>query len=120
VTDNGLRFAERLAAVTTRALGDAIASMILHGSLVLDDYIPGHSDIDLLAIVDRPLDPATTDELTRALIAEQPIAPAPVDLRVVTREVAAAPTDPPPMELYIRLDPGAEPELATRDPGEPT
>jgi hypothetical protein len=24
------------------------------------------------------------------------------------------------MELYIRLDPGAEPEIATRDPGEPT
>jgi hypothetical protein len=70
-------------------------------------------------IVDRPLDAATTDEFTRALVAEQPEAPARVDARVVTREVAARPPEPPPMELYVRLDRSAEPEIVSRDPGEP-
>lgn len=93
--------------------------MILQGSLALDDYVPGHSDIDLLVIVDRPLDPTARRALTRALIAEQPEAPARVDLRVVTRQVAAAPPELPPMELYVRLDPGAPPEIVARDPGEP-
>jgi predicted nucleotidyltransferase len=91
--DEALRFAERLVAVSTHALGGSVASVILHGSLVLDDYVSGRSDIDLLVIVDRPLDAATTDEFTRALVAEQPEAPARVDARVVTREVAARPPD---------------------------
>jgi len=28
--------------------------VILHGSLTLDDYIPGRSDLDLLVVVDHP------------------------------------------------------------------
>jgi len=92
--------------------------VILQGSLALDDYVPGHSDIDLLVIVDRPLDAATMDQLTYAVVAEQPEAPACVDLRVVTREVAATPPEPPPIELYVRLDPRAEPKIVSRDTGE--
>jgi predicted nucleotidyltransferase len=120
VIDDALRFAERLTAVATRGLGESVASVILHGSLALDDYVPGHSDIDLLVIVVRPLAPATMDELTYAVVAEQPRAPARVDLRVVTREVAATPPEPPPMELYVRLDPSAEPRSSRAIPESPT
>jgi hypothetical protein len=117
--DDALRFADRLIAVSVRALGGSVASVILHGSLAIDDYVPGRSDIDLLMVVDRALDSATMDRLTHALVAEQPKAPARVDVRGVTREVAARPPEPPPMELYVRLDPSAEPEIVSRDPGEP-
>jgi predicted nucleotidyltransferase len=35
-------------------LGEAVAGVILHGSLTLDDYVPGRSDVDLLVVVDDP------------------------------------------------------------------
>jgi hypothetical protein len=117
--DDALRFADRLVAITTRALGGSVATVILHGSLVLGDYVAGRSDIDLLVIVDRRLVRATMDGFTYALVAERPNAPVGVDVRVVTREVAARPPEPPPMELYVRLEPCAEPEIVSRDPGEP-
>jgi hypothetical protein len=41
--------------------------------------------------------------LTRAVAAERPDAPGPVDLRFVTRAAAAAPSNAPSMELYLRL-----------------
>jgi predicted nucleotidyltransferase len=47
-----LRFAEALARSCAGALGEAVAGVFLHGSLVLDDYVPGRSDVDLLVAVD--------------------------------------------------------------------
>lgn len=37
------------------ALRDALDAVIVHGSLTLGGYVPGASDIDLLAVVDGPL-----------------------------------------------------------------
>lgn len=111
--------AERIAAICSRVLGETIASLILHGSLALGDFTPRYSDIDLLGVVDRPLPDSEIDSLTRAVAAEQPDAPAPVDLRVVTRAAAAAPAQAPPMELYLRLDGSAPPQVESRHPGEP-
>ena len=113
-----LGFAERVAAVCARVLGDVVRSVILHGSLALGDYVPGRSDIDLLVIVDRPLARAEMEALTRALVVAQAHAPACVDLRVATTAVAGAPPELPPMELYVALDPNAEPEIVVRHPGE--
>lgn len=45
-----LRFAEVLARSCAGALGQAVAGVILHGSLTLDDYLPGRSDVDLLVV----------------------------------------------------------------------
>ena len=77
--------------------------MILHGSLILEDYVSGPSDIDLLAIVDRSLCDSEIESLTRTIAAERARAPAPADLRFVTRAVAEKPREAPPLELYIRL-----------------
>jgi hypothetical protein len=90
--------------------------VILHGSLTLGDHLPGRSDVDLLAVVDDPLDDAQVDALTGAVAAEPP--PARVDLRVVTRKVAAAPTPAPPMEAYLELTPGSGLQVERRHPGE--
>jgi predicted nucleotidyltransferase len=48
-------FAEALARAASRALGDAVGGVLLHGSLTLGDYLPGRNDVDLLVVVDDPL-----------------------------------------------------------------
>jgi predicted nucleotidyltransferase len=118
-TRDALEFAERIAAICSRVLGEIVASFIVHGSLALGDYTPRHSDIDLLGVVDRPLLDSEIELLTRAVAAERADAPALVDLRVVTRAAAAAPSKAPSMELYVRLDGSAPSEVESRHPGEP-
>jgi hypothetical protein len=117
-TERAPRFAERMAAACARVLGELVGSVILHGSLVMGDYIPGQSDIDLLVIIDRPLRRVEREALTDALIAEHAGWPGRVDLRVITREAAGTPSEAPPMELYLGLRPGANPEIVSHHPGE--
>jgi predicted nucleotidyltransferase len=105
-----LAFAARAASECSDALGDALVSVILHGSLTLDAFMPGRSDIDLLVVVDEPLD----DEQLTALwdqLAGDPSRR--VDLRVVTRATAAAPTPAPTMEAAFTLRLGKAPEVDT-------
>jgi hypothetical protein len=99
------RFAQALAGACAAVLGEAVAGVILHGSLALGDYVPGRSDVDLLVVVDDPLGDARFDALTQAMASRRPEAPGPVDLRLVTRQVAASPTPAPPMDAYLRLTP---------------
>jgi hypothetical protein len=114
-----LRFAEMLARSCWRALGETVAGVILHGSLTLDDYLPGRSDVDLLVVVQDPLTDAQLAALIEALAGHRPRAPGSVDLRVVTRQVAASPTPAPPMEAYLRLTPGSGVRVEERQhPGE--
>lgn len=109
--------AQEIADSCAELLGDRLVAVILHGSLVLGDYSPASSDVDLLAIVERPL---TDDEL--AALAELVLArrgkAAGIDLRVVTRAVAGEPTESPAMELYIGVHHDHEPELLRRIDGE--
>ena len=104
--DEAWRFAERLASACTLALGESALGVILHGSLTLGGYVPGSSDIDLLVVVAQPLAEPQLAKLTDAVAAECPHSPGRVDLRVVSRQVAAAPTPAPPMEAYIEIAPG--------------
>ncbi len=102
--EDALRFAERLARSCSQALGKGVAGTILHGSLTLGDYIPGRSDVDLLVVVEDPLTDARIRAVASAVAGQQPPPPGRVDLRAVTRSVAAAPTPAPWMELYVELD----------------
>jgi predicted nucleotidyltransferase len=43
-------------------VGDTVAAVILHGSLTLGDFLPGRSDVDLLAVSTAP---STTRRWTR-------------------------------------------------------
>jgi hypothetical protein len=118
--EEALRFAEALARSCARALGEAVAGVMLHGSLTLDDYVPGRSDVDLLVVVDDPLSDAQLAALAEAVAAQRPWAPGRVDLRVVTRQVAASPTPAPPMEASIEITPGSASGMRVerRHPGE--
>jgi Domain of unknown function (DUF4111)/Nucleotidyltransferase domain len=115
---SALRFAGTLAGSCAAALGEAVAGVILHGSLTLDDYVPGRSDVDLLVVVDQPLTDAQVAALTEAVERRRPLAPGRVDLRVVTRQVAASSTPAPPMELSIQITPGSGLAVERRHPGE--
>jgi hypothetical protein len=97
------RFAETLAGSCATALGGAVAGVILHGSLTLGDYLPGRSDVDLLVVVDEPLSDARVAALTEAMASRRAPSPGPVDLRLVTWQVAASPIPAPPLEAYLRL-----------------
>jgi predicted nucleotidyltransferase len=112
-------FAERLASCCASALGDQFIAAILHGSLTLGDFTPGRSDVDLLVVVERPLADEEIQALLEAVEPLRAVAPSRVDLRVVTRAVAASPTPAPAMELYVALHPGHPAEIETRVAGEP-
>jgi hypothetical protein len=116
--EEALHFARTLAGACARALGDTVAGVVLHGSLTLDDYVPGRSDVDVLVVVDDPLTDVQFAALTRAAARQQAGAPGWVDLRVVTRQVAARPTPAPPMEAYLELVPGSGMQVERRHPGE--
>lgn len=118
--EQALRFAEALAHSCAAALRETVAAVILHGSLTLGDYLPGRSDVDLLVVVDEPLTDAQLDALTGVAAAHRAQAPGRVDLRVVTRQVAGAPTPAPPMEAHIEITPGSGSDLHVerRHPGE--
>jgi hypothetical protein len=114
-----LRFAEELARACAGALGETVAGVILHGSLTLDDYVPGRSDLDLLVVVDHPPSDAQFAALVEAMASRRAEAPGPVDLRLVTRQVAASPTPAPPLEAYLRLAPSSGVRVEERrHPGE--
>jgi Domain of unknown function (DUF4111)/Nucleotidyltransferase domain len=109
-----LRFAQTLAGACAGALGKTVAGVILHGSLTLDDYVPGRSDLDLLVVIDDPLGDARLAALVEAMASRRAAAPGPVDLRLVTRQVAASPTPAPPLEAYLRLTPSSGVRLEER------
>ena len=65
----------------------------------------------------RPLGDARLAALVEAMASRRAAAPGPVDLRLVTRQVAAWPTPAPPLEAYLRLTPG--PGCGWRSAGTP-
>jgi hypothetical protein len=123
VTENArlgaLVFADGLASRCADALGDAMVSLILHGSLTLDDFAPHRSDIDLLMVVENPLSDKQLAVVRDAVDQARRDAPARVDLRAVIRAAAASPTWPTPLEAGFVLRPGTELETETRVVDEP-
>jgi streptomycin 3"-adenylyltransferase len=93
-TGRALRVAERIAADCSNLLGDLVVAVILHGSRVLGDFRPSRSDVDILVVVERPLPDGDLDAVRDAVVALRESAPGGIDVRVVTRAVAAALRDP--------------------------
>jgi predicted nucleotidyltransferase len=104
--DEAVVAAKRLADSCADVLRSCLVSAILHGSLTLDDFQPGKSDLDLLLVVERDLADVQIDALVAA-VREADVGPAAgIDLLVVTRESAAAPADHPRRELLVGRYPG--------------
>ena len=109
--------AQEIAYSCAELFGDRLVAVILHGSLVLGDYSPASSDVDLLAIVERSLTDDELAALVELVLARRGEA-AGIDLRVVTRAVAGKPTESPAMELYVGVHNDHEPEQLRRIDGE--
>jgi predicted nucleotidyltransferase len=114
VRPQALEFCDTLASRCANALDDAIVSVILHGSLALDDFVPRRSDIDLLLVVEHPLTDGQLAALRDVVEQLRSDAPARVDLRVVTRATASSPTRAPALEAAFVLRPGDGLDMATR------
>lgn len=93
--------AKTIADACVAALQVPVRSVVLYGSLTMDDFVPGTSDIDLVVVVDEPLGADEIDALTAMVVAADPAPAAGIDLHVVTSDVAAAPPRVPPMELRV-------------------
>jgi len=109
--------AQEIAYSCAELFGDRLVAVILHGSLMLGDYSPASSDVDLLAIVERSLTDDELAALVELVLARRGEA-AGIDLRVVTRAVAGKPTESPAMELYVGVHNDHEPEQLRRIDGE--
>jgi predicted nucleotidyltransferase len=94
-----LDVATRLARDVQTILDENLVAVILHGSLVLDAFVPGQSDVDLLIVVADPLSEDDTAALRDAAAATG----SSVDLRVVTEDTASAPSVSPVVELGVEL-----------------
>ena len=107
---------EHLARSCVAAVDVPVVSAILHGSLTLDDFRPGRSDLDLLLVVDGDLTPSEAQALVAVVRDADPRPADGIDLTVVTRESAAAPAEHPSLELHVgRYGPSADLEVEGRD-----
>lgn len=118
-SERAVDLARWLADQVTAALGRRVLGVMLHGSLALGAFTAGRSDVDLLVVVDRPLSDEEIMGLRGVGDSLTGEAPVRVDLRVVTRSVAAAPTQAPPMEAYLALQPDRPATMEARVAGEP-
>lgn len=93
--------ARNLATACVAAIRVPVRSVVLYGSLTMDDFVPATSDIDLVVIVDAPLTHEEIDALVSVVATAEATPAAGIDLHVVTADVAAAPPRQPPMELHV-------------------
>ena len=109
-----------VAAGLTTVLGRVLVGVYLHGSAALGGWEPARSDVDLLVVASRPLDPCEKQVIGARL--QHPSLYCPgvgLELSVVTAEVAADPTRLPPWELHATT--GREPKVVdgAGHPGDP-
>jgi predicted nucleotidyltransferase len=93
--EDARRVADAVAVACDRAVPGA--AVVVHGSLVLGDFVPGRSDVDVLVVSPEP----PSDMAESALHETVSSAPGRVDVRVVTAETAASPATEPRLELGL-------------------
>ena len=100
------RYLDALRAEVVAVVGDRLVGVYAHGSLLLGGYLPSRSDVDVVVVVEDAL---TTDEqeaLASRLQEESLPCPAVgLELSVVTRASAAAPSARPAFELHVTTAP---------------
>jgi predicted nucleotidyltransferase len=111
------RYAEEVAGRLAGVLGEDLPGVYVVGSGALGDWIPGRSDIDVMAICEQPLTQADRDALGGRL--RHAVLPCParaLELVVYTREAVRAPRLGVRFELNLNTGEGIE-DHVTSDPG---
>ena len=79
-------------------VGDSLVGVYLHGSAALGDFSPARSDLDVVAVVDRPLSAREKDAIAEAARS----CPASVGLELhVVHESTIAAVEAPHFELHV-------------------
>jgi hypothetical protein len=106
VDPSAAQYLEALTAEVAAVLGKRLVGVYAHGSLLLGGYLPRRSDIDVLVVVEDPLTPEEQADLASRLSEEAVPCPAVgLELSIVLRSVAAAPTARPAFELHVTTAP---------------
>ena len=108
---NALEAAQSLSRACLENLRSPAASVIVHGSLASGDFVPGHSDIDLLVVVDHALADDEIEALISVVRGAGLGGAAGIDLLVATAEVCRAPSPRPALELLVGRYPVGVPDL---------
>jgi hypothetical protein len=111
VEEDAVAAVKRLADSCADILQTTLVSAILHGSLTVDDFRPGRSDLDLLLVVESGLTSSDADALVRAVRGVDLGPAGGVDLLVVTRRTAETPAVYVGRELLVGRWPGSGEEL---------
>jgi hypothetical protein len=98
----GDRYLRACVAVLQDCLGDELAGVYLYSSAVIGDYVPGRSDLDVVAVVRAPIpQPTRLDLAERICATPRPFPTRGLDLEVVTADSAACGEVRPPFELKV-------------------
>ncbi|AGB26688.1 glycosyl transferase (plasmid) [Mycobacterium sp. JS623] len=98
----GDRYLRRCVAVLQQALGEDLLGAYLYSSAVLGDYVPGRSDLDMVAVVRAGLpQPARMALAEQILGVPRPFPTRGLDLEVITADSAACGSVRPPIELKV-------------------
>lgn len=101
------RYVEQLAERLGATLGGDLVAVYVIGSGALGDWVPGHSDIDVMVICAQPLSPAARDALVAPLRHGSLPCPARrLELVVSTRDAVRAPRRGVACELNLNTGEG--------------
>ena len=103
-----MKYAEQLSQAVMDSMLPRLVGLYLHGSLALDDFVPGKSDVDLCAVVAELRD----DQRQRLVDAVSPDA-IPLkgggfDIHVVTLDSARNASREPVREMWVAIHSGLE------------
>lgn len=106
--DRGQTYAEAVNRQLTEILEQDLVGVYLHGSAVFDDFTPGRSDIDLMAVCELAISSETKRLIAERLSSEALPCPATgLELHIVRRDSLRELSDRPPFELHVVTDSGA-------------
>lgn len=96
------QYLDRVVSTLSGELGPDLVGVYLHGSLAMDAFTPGRSDIDVLAVCAAPLSPARIGGLGEALVAVPlPASGVGLEFSLVTEAAARTPSAAPPFEVHV-------------------
>jgi hypothetical protein len=113
-------YGREAAARLRRVLADDLVGVYFVGSVALGDYIPGRSDIDMVAVTDRPI----SDDEKRQVVDElsHPNLPCPTrgfEFVLYTRPRVAVASSDAAFEINLNTGPGMAPHVGFDASAEP-
>ncbi len=96
------RYLDRVVSTLRDDLGSGLLGIYLHGSVAMDAFTPGRSDVDVLAVCAEPLSPERSVALGAALAAiPTPASGGDLEFSLITDSAARTPSEAPPFGVHV-------------------